>query len=1160
MVGNIGRSYEIVNLNVGGRRFSTSRNTLLWNRNSFFTILLGGHLPSCRDETGAYFIDRDPDMFNVILNYLRTNELNLSGVDVATLKNEALFYGLDSLVKKLSLCEENFGGRCGDLLFHGYMPAPDLRANEANSDTRWDTQTPVPKNESSASSECRIDNPSSEVRVESSESGDNPVGSACNSERSHSYDNSKPSNFENSTSNPSVVLRHGRTKESVRTLHLDGGKACVSACANQPTISTEQQPDESVLRESDSRKPPSIPVTLITCHQNLMAAVYRDRVGVFSLRDPIGWHLVWLSPQLPAAIDRLAITSRANNPVGFLTGSIGTGVATTQPYPTSSSPNAPAASAGVVVQQPGGGLSVPSNQIAFPMSTGGPASSNVPVPNSSSQGQSHVTNAAQNGQSNPSGSSCLVAAAVGSSITLWSLYPQSSSASCGAVFIASASPATYYLSPLAPFSPTAEVGQPGHYGSLARSKEPWSSEMVGCYDLNRRAVDYLLFIGSHLVALSRRGLVGVRHVMTNTWQVWSTVPILSYGVAASELLLLGCANGRICSINIQKFPLRIVDNDLLVTEMYRDPQRDPITALSVHLTPKPPYSTRNCMEIAYGTLSGRVCLIVQYPENAGYSPQLLQTFTVHRSMVTRVVLSERHLISVCNEFNHVRTWAVTRFRGVISTQPGSTPIASFHITALDTTNPQQLVDSVHEAARRCAVRNPTSREVVRAHSNVATSLQSQFGGGGSESSIHQRQSHPQSFRFTQWRRRGSQSRSPRGRGRHDEHSNSESSVTGPPVTYLAHMQSAQISRSRSPETSSGRQDLVSDPMMDLSLTNRIPDVVNYPNSDIVVLPRTSWLHEDPGNISARTSLMVNGRNGTGTEEADPEVTVRLSPARSKGPTDPSQFPSKNRSSTTGRITTAIPATSGSGQDSGTSILTAAGQPEFSPASRRQPRNSMPSVDVHRFANDPGPYGERDDVLVFIQKLTPQSNQLFVRLASTGKRVCVIRSVDDVPITSFSVHEHDGSNRIGAHPRRYIFTGHVDGAIQVWDLTTALCMLKASAVGPGFDGYPNLSEYPSAGPISMGIIGTPTSVGPSGVPGFMGPNAGNVLLANISPTLTMSQGSGGPTSRELIRLLESCQLGTSSSGSSLVGPPSGRLTPADSLSSIFVTQPSSFNGL
>lgn len=37
---------------------------------------------------------------------------------------------------------------------------------------------------------------------------------------------------------------------------------------------------------------------------------------------------------------------------------------------------------------------------------------------------------------------------------------------------------------------------------------------------------------------------------------------------------------------MQKFPLRMKDNDLLVTELYRDPTYDPITAISVYLTPK----------------------------------------------------------------------------------------------------------------------------------------------------------------------------------------------------------------------------------------------------------------------------------------------------------------------------------------------------------------------------------------------------------------------------------------------------------------------------------------------------------------------------------------------------------------------------------------------
>ena len=39
-------------------------------------------------------------------------------------------------------------------------------------------------------------------------------------------------------------------------------------------------------------------------------------------------------------------------------------------------------------------------------------------------------------------------------------------------------------------------------------------------------------------------------------------------------------------IDMEKFPLRMKDNDLLVTELFRDPCGDAITALSVYLTPR----------------------------------------------------------------------------------------------------------------------------------------------------------------------------------------------------------------------------------------------------------------------------------------------------------------------------------------------------------------------------------------------------------------------------------------------------------------------------------------------------------------------------------------------------------------------------------------------
>ncbi|XP_048474238.1 SH3KBP1-binding protein 1 isoform X4 [Rhincodon typus] len=293
-------------------------------------------------------------------------------------------------------------------------------------------------------------------------------------------------------------------------------------------------------------------------------------------------------------------------------------------------------------------------------------------------------------------------------------------------------------------------------------------------------VEALFFVGNQLIATSHTGKVGVWNAVTKHWQIQDVVPINSYDTAGS-LLILGCNNGSIYYIDVQKFPLRMKDNDLLVTELYCDPYEDAITALSVYLTPKTSDSG-NWIEIAYGTSSGMVRVIVQHPETVGSGPQLFQTFSVHRSPITKIKLSEKNLISVCADSNHVRTWTVTRFRGMISTQPGSTPLASFKVLSL----------------------------------------------------------------------------------------------------------------------------------------------------------------ED-----------LDGHGGC-------SVGLEI-----------------------------------------------------------------------------GPFGERDDEQVFIQKVVPDTNQLFVRLSSTGKRICEISSVDGTAITAFTVHECEGSSRISSRARRYLFTGHTDGSIQMWDLTTAM---------------------------------------------------------------------------------------------------------------------------
>ncbi|KFV78291.1 BTB/POZ domain-containing protein KCTD3, partial [Struthio camelus australis] len=312
-----------------------------------------------------------------------------------------------------------------------------------------------------------------------------------------------------------------------------------------------------------------------------------------------------------------------------------------------------------------------------------------------------------------------------------------------------------------------------------------SGSEIGVFSLGV-PVDALFFIGNQLVATSHTGKVGVWNAVTQHWQVQDVVPITSYDTAGS-FLLLGCNNGSIYYIDMQKFPLRMKDNDLLVTELYHDPSNDAITALSVYLTPKTSVSG-NWIEIAYGTSSGAVRVIVQHPETVGSGPQLFQTFTVHRSPVTKIMLSEKHLVSVCADNNHVRTWTVTRFRGMISTQPGSTPLASFKILSL---------------------------EEAESHGSYCS------------------------------------------------------------------------------------------------------------------------------------------------------------------------------------------------------------------------------------GNDIGPFGERDDQQVFIQKVVPITNKLFVRLSSTGKRICEIQAVDCTTISSFTVRECEGSSRMGSRPRRYLFTGHANGSIQMWDLTTAMDMVNKS---------------------------------------------------------------------------------------------------------------------
>lgn len=86
---------EIVDLNVGGRYFTTTRSTLCKYSGSMLAAMFGGDLqPSQQDSQGRYFIDRNGDYFAVVLSYLREEPIQIPpfGVQRQALVGEARFY------------------------------------------------------------------------------------------------------------------------------------------------------------------------------------------------------------------------------------------------------------------------------------------------------------------------------------------------------------------------------------------------------------------------------------------------------------------------------------------------------------------------------------------------------------------------------------------------------------------------------------------------------------------------------------------------------------------------------------------------------------------------------------------------------------------------------------------------------------------------------------------------------------------------------------------------------------------------------------------------------------------------------------------------------------------------------------------------------------
>lgn len=98
---------EIVNINVGGTRFMTSRQTLMREPSSLLGRMFdidSSLKPAAMLDDGAYFLDRDPKKFEIILNYLREDELAMmSKTNLINLKIEARYFQLKNLEAEINI-------------------------------------------------------------------------------------------------------------------------------------------------------------------------------------------------------------------------------------------------------------------------------------------------------------------------------------------------------------------------------------------------------------------------------------------------------------------------------------------------------------------------------------------------------------------------------------------------------------------------------------------------------------------------------------------------------------------------------------------------------------------------------------------------------------------------------------------------------------------------------------------------------------------------------------------------------------------------------------------------------------------------------------------------------------------------------------------------
>ena len=86
---------EVVELNVGGIHYATTRSTLCKHSTSMLARMFSGDVPPAhQDRKGRFFIDRNGELFGIIISYLREERFSMptDKIKLKALAEEASFF------------------------------------------------------------------------------------------------------------------------------------------------------------------------------------------------------------------------------------------------------------------------------------------------------------------------------------------------------------------------------------------------------------------------------------------------------------------------------------------------------------------------------------------------------------------------------------------------------------------------------------------------------------------------------------------------------------------------------------------------------------------------------------------------------------------------------------------------------------------------------------------------------------------------------------------------------------------------------------------------------------------------------------------------------------------------------------------------------------